>query len=346
MRLSSIPRLLGAGMLFLSAQMLSSPAAEAQPATDIMGAIRGRGMLICGVSPSTAGFALPDSQGVWRGLDVDICRAIASALLGDASRVRNVPTSVQQRFTALQSGEVDVLARNTTWTLGREASLGLAFAGISFYDGTGFMVKAASGVTSSRGLDGATVCVSPGSTTELGVADYFRQTGMRFSPLLIEDIEAMRGAFIAGRCDAYATDVSSLAAFRYAQGANGTAWRILPEVISKEPLGPAIRKGDWKFFDLVRWTLYALLTAEELGVTSQNIDQMMDSTVPEVQRLLGRTGGLGTALGVDDAWAARMIRQVGNYAEMWERNIVPIGIERGPNRLWSQGGLHYAPPMR
>ncbi|WP_431284641.1 amino acid ABC transporter substrate-binding protein [Humitalea sp. 24SJ18S-53] len=338
--------------LLLPAALLSqSLPAEAQapgviPSSDIVGAIRARGMLNCGVADGTAGFSVPDSQGVWRGWSVDLCRAVASVVLGDASKVRIVPTTTQQRFTALQSGEIDLLFRSTTWTLSREASLGLLFAGIDMYDGTGFMVKTSTGITSARGLDGATVCVSPGSTTELNVADYFRTSNMRFTPVLIADIEALRSAFISGRCDAYTTDVSSLAAFRASQGAAAAQYRLLPEVISKEPLGPVIRKGDFRYFDMVRWTLFAMLTAEELGITSQNIDTFATSTNPEIQRFLGRAGDLGQMLGTDNGWAARIIRQVGNYSEVWERNITPIGWDRGPNRLWNQGGLQYPPPMR
>ncbi len=338
-------RLLPAFLLPLtfSAALAQAPA---PPASDTVAAIRARGMLNCGVSDGTAGFSAPDSQGVWRGWSVDLCRAVASTVLGDSTKVRIIPTTTQQRFTALQSGEVDILFRNTTWTMSREASLGLIFAGIDMYDGTGFMVKASTGITSAAALGGATVCVSPGSTTELAAADYFRVQNLRWTPLLIADIEALRQAFISGRCDAYTTDITSLAAFRASQGTAGSQYRLLPEVISKEPLGPAIRKGDFRFFDMVRWSLFAMLTAEELGITSANIETFVASTNPEVQRFMGRAGDLGQMLGSDNAFAARIVRQVGNYAEVWARHITPIGIERGPNRLWNQGGLQYAPPMR
>ena len=321
-------------------------AAGAQPAADTMGAIRARGALLCGVAGTTAGFSLPDSQGVMRGLDADGCRIVAAAILGDASKVRFINTTATNRFTALQSGEVDMLVRNTTWTLGREAALGLEFASINFYDGTGFMVKTASGVTSVRGLDGATVCVQPGSTTELNLTDYFRVHNMRFTPLVIENLEELRAAFIAGRCDAFTTDASSLASFRYAQGANADQYLLLPEIISKEPLGTAVRKGDWKFFDIVRWAHFAQLTAEELGITSRNVESFRSSTNPEVQRFMGVTGDLGGALGVSPDWAVQVVRQVGNFGEMWERNITPLGVQRGINNLWTKGGLQYAPPMR
>ena len=322
-------------------------AQQAAPAADTIAAIRARGQLICGVSVNAPGFALPDSRGEFRGLDVDTCRAVAAALLGDATKVRFVPNTTQQRFTMLQSGEIDILVRNTTWTLAREAQLGLVFAGINFYDGQGFMVRRNSGVTSARQLDGATVCVQPGTTTELNLADYFRTHRMRFTPVVIEQAEEIRAAFVAGRCDAYTNDASSLASFRATRTTDADQFVLLPEIISKEPLGPAVRKGDWKWFDLVRWTLYAQIAAEELGITSANVEEMArTSTNPDVQRLLGRTGELGRALGVDNDWAVRVIRQVGNYREMYERNIVPIGIPRGVNNLWNNGGLHYAPPIR
>jgi general L-amino acid transport system substrate-binding protein len=332
--------------LTLAAAALAPSGATAQPAADTLAAIRARGQLVCGVSINTAGFALPDARGEFRGLDVDSCRAVAAAVLGDASKVRFVPTTTQVRFTALQSGEVDMLARNTTWTLGREAQLGLAFASINFYDGQGFMVKQALGVTSARQLDGATVCVSPGTTTELNLADYFRTNNLRFTPVVIEQTEEIRAAFISGRCDAYTTDASALASFRASQGANGEQYILLPEIISKEPLGAVVRKGDWRFFDVVRWAHFAMLTAEEHGITSGNVDQHLNSRNPDVQRLLGRSGDFGRAMGLDNDWAVRIIRQVGNFGESWERNITPIGVPRGINNLWTRGGLHYAPPIR
>lgn len=333
------------GLAALLAGLAALPAA-AQPAADTVAAIRARGQLICGVGVNSAGFALPDSRGEFRGIDVDGCRAVAAAILGDATKVRFVPTSTQVRFTALQSGEVDMLSRATTWTMGREVQLGLAFASINFFDGQGFMVKQASGVTSARQLDGATVCVSPGTTTELNLADYFRTHRMRFTPVVIEQAEEIRMAFISGRCDAYTTDASALASFRASQGAAGEQYLLLPEIISKEPLGAVVRKGDWRFFDIVRWTHFAMLTAEEHGITSQNIGQFMGSTNPDIQRLLGRSGDFGRQMGLDNEWAVRIIRQVGNYGEVWERNITPIGVPRGINNLWTRGGLHYAPPIR
>ena len=246
----------------------------------------------------------------------------------------------------LQSGEVDMIVRSTTWTMAREASLGMLFAGISVYDGQGFMVHRDSGVTSARQLDGATVCVQPGTTTELNMADFFRTNNLRYTPVVIENIEEIRNAFISRRCDAYTNDASSLASFAAGQGANANRYLLLPEIISKEPLGPAVRKGDTRFFDIVRWTHFALVTAEELGITQSNIDSFASSTNPDVQRFLGRTGDLGQMLGLPNNWAVNVIKSVGNYGELWERNMTPIGFPRGINNLWTRGGLQYAPPMR
>jgi general L-amino acid transport system substrate-binding protein len=335
-----------AGTVAAALTLAAAGVADAQQQAPTFDAVRARGVLNCGVSTGVAGFSNPDSQGVWRGLDADGCRAIAAAMFGDASKVRFVGLTSQNRFPALQSGEVDVLVRTTTWTLAREASLGLQFAGVNFYDGQAFMVKRALGVTSAKQLDGATVCVQPGTTTELNLADYFRTNRMSFRPVVIESVEEIRQAFISGRCDVYTSDSSSLASFRATQGANAEQYVMLPEIISKEPLGPVVRKGDQKWFDLVRWTFFAQLAAEELGVTSANVDQMLASQNPEVQRLLGVTGGLGQMLGVDNRWAYNVIKQVGNFEEMWERNITPIGVPRGINALWTKGGLMYAPPIR
>jgi general L-amino acid transport system substrate-binding protein len=330
----------------VTAALAAALPAAAQPAADTLGAIRSRGSLICSAAPSTVGFSLPDSQGLWRGIDVDYCRAVAAAVLGDANKIRIVPSSTQQRFTMLQSGEIDMLVRSTTWTLAREASLGLVFAGVNFYDGQGFMVKKSLNVESAKQLDGATICVQPGTTTELNMTDYFRANGLRFTPVIIENIEELRSAFIAGRCDVYTNDASSLASFRASQGPNAGQYVLLPEIISKEPLGPVVRKGDWRFFDVVRWVHFAMLTAEELGITSKNIDSFTDSNNPDVQRFMGRTGDLGQMLGLENDWAVKVVRQVGNFGEVWDRNITPLGVQRGINRLWTQGGLQYAPPMR
>ncbi|MGE0424673.1 MAG: amino acid ABC transporter substrate-binding protein [Reyranellaceae bacterium] len=315
-------------------------------------AVKARGQLICGVGTGTAGFALADSKGVWTGMDVDICRAVAAAIFGDASKVKYVPTTAQQRFTALQSGEVDMLSRTTTYTLTRDTALGFDFTGITYYDGQGFMVNKKLGVKSAKELDGATVCVSPGTTTELNLADYFRANKMKFKPVVIEKADEIRAAFFSGRCDVYTTDASSLYSTRAANvPAPMTAadFIILPEIISKEPLGPVVRHGDNQFGDIVRWALFAMLEAEEYGISSANVDQMLKSEDPTIKRILGVTPGMGKALGVDEKWVVNIVKQVGNYGEAFDRNLgmgSPLKIERGLNRLWTKGGLQYAPPIR
>nr|WP_246523298.1 amino acid ABC transporter substrate-binding protein [Neoroseomonas eburnea] len=318
----------------------------AAPASVTLDAIRARGTLICGVNTGLAGFAQPDSQGVWRGFDVDYCRAVAIALFNDPDKVRFVPTTAQNRFTALQSGEVDILSRNTTWTLSRDTSLGFDFAGITFYDGQGFMVKASLGVRSARELDGATICVQPGTTTEQNLTDWARAARIRFQPVVIERLEEVVNAYLSGRCDAFTTDVSGLAATRAVQP-RPAEHVILPDVISKEPLGPLVRHGDQRFSDLVRWIHFGLLTAEEFGLTSQTIGQAAGDARPDVQRLIGRSGDLGRMLGVDNAFMVNVVTRLGNYGQIFERNLTPIGIQRGPNALWTTpGGLQYAPPFR
>jgi len=312
-------------------------------------AVRERGELICGVSTGLSGFSNPDSEGNWSGLDVDVCRAIAAAVLGDANAVSFVPLTAQQRFTALQSGEVDLLSRNTTHTLSRDTSLGLNFAPITYYDGQGFMVPRDLGVTSALELDGATVCVQPGTTTELNLSDYFRANEMEFQPVVIESLDEVNAAFFAGRCDVYTTDASGLASIRATVAPNPADYAILPEIISKEPLGPAVRHGDDQWFDIVSWTVRALIEAEELGINSGNVDSFADTTNPNIQRLLGITEGMGEALGIEESWAHDAIAQVGNYGEIFERNVgvdTPLGLERGLNALWTDGGLMYAAPAR
>lgn len=329
--------------------LLATPAGAQQRATGsaTIDAIRGRGHLLCGVSGEIAGFSLSDSRGEMRGLDADYCRAIAAAVLGDATRVRFVNLSAQNRFTALQSGEIDVLIRNTGWSLTREANLGLMFAATNFWDGTTFIVRADAGVTSPAQLDGATICVRPGTSTELDLADYFRAHKLRFTPVLIGGVNEVQDAFLAGRCDAFTTDASQLAGFRWRLGPDrAKAYTILPQMISTGPSGSMVRKGDDRWFDVVRWVHFALVTAEALGVRSADLPKLEDSSNPDIRRLLGRDGSLGAALGLDGRWAYEAIRQVGNYGEMWERSITPMGIERGPNALWTQGGLQFAPPMR
>jgi len=323
-----------------------APAPAATGASPTMDAIRARGTLICGVNTGLAGFAQPDSQSVWRGFDVDYCRAVAVALFNDASKVRYVPTTAQNRFTALQSGEVDMLSRNTTWTLSRDTSLGFDFTGINFYDGQGFMVKASTGVRRAADLNGATICVQPGTTTEQNLTDWARTARIRFTPVVIEQLNDVVQAYVAGRCDAYTTDVSGLAATRSAQP-RPAEHTILPDVISKEPLGPLVRHGDHRFADLLRWIHFGLVSAEEFGVTAANAQQMLASSPnPEIQRMLGRSGDLGRMLSVDNAFMLNVIRVVGNYGEIFERNLGPIGLQRGPNALWTQGGLQYSPPFR
>ncbi len=323
--------------------LLASGALHAQSTLD---AVKSKGYVQCGVNTGLAGFSQPDSRGEWKGLDVDLCRAVAAAVLGDAGKVRFTPLTAQQRFTALQSGEIDVLSRNTTWTISRDSSLGLNFAGVLYYDGQGFMVPKKLGVKSAKALNGATVCVQPGTTTELNLADYFRANRMTFKPVVIEKLEEVLNAFFAGRCDVYTTDVSGLVAVRASRAPNPADYMILPEVISKEPLGPVVRHGDDKWFDAVKWSLFAMLEAEELGLSAANIDQQAGSRNPAIQRFVGASGELGKGLGLDDKWAYRIIKQVGNYGESFDRNLKPLGFDRGLNNLWTQGGLMYAPPIR
>ena len=345
--------LLSAGLVALAgvgaawAQGTPAPAAPAQGSgSATLDAVRQRGEVRCGVVGTVTGFAQPDSQGVMRGLDADFCRALAAAALGDGEKVKFIVTTAQNRFTALQSGEVDLLARVTTWTLGREANLGTMFTGINFYDGTGFLVKKALNVKAAKELDGATICVQPGTSTELAIADFFRANNHKWTPILIQDIAEIRAAFLSGRCDAYSTDASGLASFRFTQGDKKDDFVLLPDIISKEPLGPMVRKGDDKWFDLVRWTLFAMLAAEEFGVSKANVDSLAESKIPDIRRLIGLEADLGKALGVDNKFVVAILKAVGNYGEAWERNITPMGLPRGINNLWNKGGLHYAPPMR
>jgi general L-amino acid transport system substrate-binding protein len=315
-------------------------------------AVKARGQLVCGVSTGVAGFSQADSQGKWVGLDVDVCRAISAAIFGDSEKVKYVPLTAQQRFTAVQSGEVDLLSRNTTWTLTRDTALGLDFGAVTYYDGQGFMVNKKLGVKSAKELNGATVCVQPGTTTELNLADYFRTNKMSFKPVVIERVEDARAAFFSGRCDVYTTDASGLYSIRAANvppPATPDDFVVLPEIISKEPLAPAFRHGDNQFGDIIRWSQYAMLEAEEYGITSKNVDEMLKSDNPSVKRLLGVTPGMGKALGVDEKWVYNIVKQVGNYGESFERNVgmgSPLKIDRGLNALWSHGGAQYAPPIR
>jgi len=309
-------------------------------------AVAKKGFIQCGVNTGLAGFSQPDSKGEWRGIDIDLCRAVAAALFADARKVRFTPLNAQQRFTALQSGEVEILSRNTSWTIARDAGLGINFVGINYYDGQGFMVAKKLNIKTATQLNGATVCVQPGTTSELNLADYFRAKKMKFKPVVIEKLEEVLNAYFAGRCDVFTTDVSGLIAARASRAADHLDHVILPEVISKEPLGPAVRHGDDQWFDLVKWSLFAMIDAEELGLTSRNIDQEGKSANPVVQRFAGATGEFGRMLGIDKRWAYNIIKQVGNYGESFERNLAPLGVPRGINKLWNQGGLMYAPPLR
>jgi general L-amino acid transport system substrate-binding protein len=315
--------------------------------------VKAKGFVQCGVNGSNlAGFGAQDSAGNWSGLDVDLCKAVAAAVFGDATKVKYTPLSAKDRFPALQSGEVDMLARNTTWSTSRDSQLGFDFRAVNYYDGQGFMVKKELGVKSALELNGASVCVQSGTTTELNLADYFRANKMSFKPVVIEKVDEVRAAFFSGRCDVYTTDNSSLYATRAANVPPPQTvddFIILPEVISKEPLGPVVRHGDSQFADVVRWSLYAMIEAEEYGITSKNVDEMMKSDNPTIKRILGTTPGMGKALGVDEKWVYNIIKQVGNYGESFERNVgvgSPLKIARGQNELWTKGGLQYAPPIR
>ena len=325
------------------------PAGHAMAGKDL-DAVRARGQLICGVAVGgVGGFMTVDSQGKWTGLNVDICRAVSAAIFGDSEKVKYVPLSGQQRFTALQAGEVDLLSNNSTWTLTRDTALGLDFVGITYYDGQGFMVPKKLGVKSARELNGASICVLTGSTSELNIADYFRTNKMTFKPVLFEDPDQSRAAFFSGRCDAYSGDQARLYATRVANAPNPDDYIVLPEIISKEPLGPVVRHGDNQFADVVRWAQYAMLEAEEYGITSKNVDEMLKSENPSIKRILGVTPGMGKALGVDEKWVYNIVKQVGNYGESFDRNVgpgSPLKVERGQNKLWTQGGLQYAPPIR
>ncbi len=323
--------------------VLATPAFAQQSTLD---SVRSKGYVQCGVNTGVAGFSAPDSKGVFRGIDVDVCRAVAAAVFGDSNKVRYTPLTAQQRFTALQSGEVDILSRNTTWTITRDTSLGLNFVGINYYDGQGFMVHRRLNVKSAKQLNGATVCVQPGTTTELNLSDYFRTNKMTFKPVVIEKLDEVLNAYFAGRCDVYTTDHSGLISTRATRAPKPEEHVILPEIISKEPLGPAVRHGDDRWFDVVKWSMFAMVEAEEMGLSTKTIDKEAASTNPNIQRFVGATGDIGKMLGIDNKWALNIIKQVGNYGESFDANLKPLGFERGLNRLWNQGGLMYAPPIR
>ncbi len=313
-------------------------------------AIKARGQVVCGVNTGLAGFSAADAQGNWSGLDVDVCRAIAAAVLGDGNKVKWVPLNAQQRFTALQSGEVDVLSRNTTWTLTRDASLGLEFTGVTYYDGQGFMVPAKTKMKSAKQLKGATVCVQSGTTTEKNLTDFSRANHLDIKPVVFEKLEAAENAYFSGRCAAYTTDASGLASTRNKIAKNPADHVILPELISKEPLGPSVRRGDDEWFTIVKWVLFGLVEAEEYGVTQANVEKMAaESQDPVVMRLTGKSEDMGKLMGLDKNWLVNAVKTVGNYGEMFERNVGPksaLNLPRGLNNLWNKGGIMYAPPVR
>ncbi|WEM41147.1 transporter substrate-binding domain-containing protein [Photobacterium sp. DA100] len=324
----------------------SAPVSSAS--SDTLAKIQKQGYLQCGVTTGLPGFSNPNEKGEWEGIDVEFCQAVAAATLGDKTKVKYIPLTAKERFTALQSGEIDLLSRNTTWTLHRDTALGINFTGVNYYDGQGFMINKALEIESAAELDGAAVCVQSGTTTELNLADYFRHREMKYTPVVFDTAAQTVKGFEAGRCDALTTDQSGLYALRLNLPDPSSAV-VLPDIISKEPLGPAVRQGDDQWFNIVKWTLNAMITAEELGVSSHNVDDMKMSNDPNIRRLIGADGPKGKGLGLNDDWAYQVIKQVGNYGESFERTVgmsSPLEIKRGINALWNDGGLLYAPPMR
>ena len=320
----------------------------ASPGSKTLEQVKARGVLVCGSNPGLAGFGMPDDKGVWTGLDVDLCRAIAAAIFNDPTKVRFVPLTAKDRFTALQSGEIDVLARNGTWTQSREAELGLLWAGVNYYDGQAFMVRKKLNVSSVLELSGASICVQQGTTTETNLADFFRSNNMKYEPAVYATSAEAVKQYDAGRCDAYTTDMSGLYSERL-RLVNPDEHVILPQVVSKEPLGPAVRQGDDQWFNLVKWTHFAMINAEELGVARANVDERLKSPNPEVRRLLGVEGDFGKSMGLTADWAYRIVKHVGNYGESYHRNVGDasrLKIPRGLNNLWNKGGLQYGPPIR
>ncbi len=333
---------------FLVASFVASTFVTTAASAQTLKTVQDRGMLACGVSQGLPGFSSPDDKGNWTGLDVDVCRAISAAIFNDPAKVKFVPLSAKDRFTALQSGEIDVLVRNSTWTLSRDTSLGLNYTGVNYYDGQGFMVRKALKVNSALELNSASVCVQTGTTTEQNLADYFKANNMKYEVIAFSTADETVKAYEAGRCDAFTSDVSQLYAMRL-KFANPDDHMVLPQVVSKEPLGPVVRHGDDQWFDIVRWTLFAMLNAEEFGVTQKNVDEMAKSDKPELKRVFGTDGNLGEQLGLTKDWVARIVRGVGNYGESFDRNVgagSKLGIARGLNQLWNKGGIQYAPPIR
>jgi general L-amino acid transport system substrate-binding protein len=337
-------RVLLASALVLS--VLVYGVVAAQSAT--LDQVRARGHLVCGVNTGLAGFSAPDDRGRWTGIDIDFCRAVAAALFKDGNRVRFVPLNAKERFTALQSGEVDVLSRNTTWTMSRDTSLGLNFTGVIYYDGQAFMARRALGLKSAAELAGSSICVQSGTTNELNLSDFFATRGLSYRPVVFERLVEVLGAYISGRCDAFTTDSSQLISER-TRLPDPDTHEMLPDLISKEPLGPVVRQGDAGWSNIVRWTLFALINAEELGITQGNVEEMRTSSNPEIRRILGTDGEFGRGIGLDNDWVVSIIKTVGNYGETFERNLgqgSPLKIARGRNALWKDGGLMYAPPIR
>lgn len=336
--------LLTTGAIFTAATLMSSAAV----AGETFDAVKKKGFVQCGVSAGLPGFSSANDKGEWNGIDVDVCKAVAAAMFGDASKVKYSPLTAKERFTALQSGEIDMLSRNTTWTLTRDSNLGLNFAGVTYYDGQGFMINKELGVNSATELDGASVCIQAGTTTELNLADYFRANNMKYEPITFDKAEETVKAFEAGRCDVLTSDQSQLYALRI-QLKDPSAAKVLPEVISKEPLGPVVRQGDDEWFNVVRWSLIAMVEAEDLGLSSANVDEQKKGTNPAVKRFVGEEGIGGQGLKLNNDWAYQVVKQVGNYGEAFDRNVgegSPLKIQRGLNALWKDGGLQYAPPIR
>jgi general L-amino acid transport system substrate-binding protein len=342
--MSSGTRWYRAALLFGYTLIVAAVPASAATLDDV----KAKGFLECGVNHGLPGFSSSDEKGNWRGMDVDICRGLAAAIFADMNKVKFVPLTAKERFTALQSGEVDILSRNTTWTMTRDTALGLNFAGVTYYDGQGFMVRKKLGISSALELSGSTICTQSGTTTEMNADDYFNSRKMAFKLLTFAKTAETVQAYEAGECDAFTSDTSQLYAFRL-KLADPDAHMVLPEIISKEPLGPVVRQGDDQWFNLVKWTVFALIDAEELGISSANVEEMRNSENPVTRRLLGLNGDLGRKLGLDNSWAVRLISSIGNYGEVFDRNVgkgSPLNIARGVNRLWNMGGIQYAPPVR
>jgi general L-amino acid transport system substrate-binding protein len=339
---------LSLAVIGVAGAMFASTAMADGHGNSTLAQVKAKGFVQCGVSQGLPGFSNADDSGEWTGLDVDLCRGVAAAVFGDSSKVKFSPLSAKQRFTALSSGEVDILSRNTTWTMTRDTQLGLNFAGVNYYDGQGMMVPKSLGATSATELDGANICTNTGTTTELNITDYFRSNNMSFNLVAFEKADEVVAAYDAGRCDVYTTDRSGLAAQR-GKLTNPDAHVVLPEIISKEPLGPVVRQGDDNWFNIVRWTLNAMINAEEMGITSGNVGEMANSDNPAIKRLLGKEGNFGEELGIGNDWAYNIISQVGNYEESYEKHVgenTPLKLARGVNALWSNGGILYAAPVR